>query len=90
MYVCIISLFSPSMDLHTVTSTISKIPMGGTDCSLPMKWAERKKAKIDVFIVYTDNETYFGDIHPSEVMFESVLLKPLIRQRICWNLSPQT
>ena len=55
------------MDLHTVTSTISKIPMGGTDCSLPMKWAERKKAKIDVFIVYTDNETYFGDIHPSEV-----------------------
>ena len=46
---------------------IDRIPMGGTDCSLPMTWAIKKKAKVDVFIVYTDSETYFGDIHPSQV-----------------------
>jgi 60 kDa SS-A/Ro ribonucleoprotein len=30
-----------------------------------MKWAMDKKKKFDVFIVYTDSETYFGNIHPS-------------------------
>ena len=32
---------------------------GATDCSLPMIWAmENKDKDIDVFIVYTDNETW--------------------------------
>jgi 60 kDa SS-A/Ro ribonucleoprotein len=30
-----------------------------------MKWAMDKKKKFDVFIVYTDSETHFGNIHPS-------------------------
>ena len=32
---------------------------GATDCALPMIWAmENKDKDIDVFIVYTDNETW--------------------------------
>ena len=61
------ALYSPSMSLQTVTTAVSKIPFGATDCSLPMSWALKHKAKVDVFIVYTDNETYFGEKHPAEV-----------------------
>ncbi len=39
--------------------------MGSTDCAQPMLYAKRRKLKIDVFVVYTDCETYFGSVHPS-------------------------
>ena len=39
--------------------------MGGTDCALPMIYAKEKKLEVDVFIVYTDNETWYGKVHPS-------------------------
>jgi 60 kDa SS-A/Ro ribonucleoprotein len=39
--------------------------MGGTDCAQPMIYAKQKDLKIDVFVVYTDCETWFGNIHPS-------------------------
>ena len=42
--------------------------MGGTDCALPMIYAKEKKLDVDVFIVYTDSETWFGKIHPSEAL----------------------
>ena len=42
--------------------------MGGTDCALPMIYAKQKKLKIDIFIVYTDSETWFGKIHPTEAL----------------------
>lgn len=41
---------------------------GRTDCALPMLFALEKKLKIDVFVVYTDNETWFGEIHPSQAL----------------------
>ena len=34
--------------------------MGGTDCAQPMLYAKRKQLDVDVFIVYTDNETWAG------------------------------
>lgn len=42
--------------------------MGGTDCALPMIYAKNHKLDVDVFIVYTDNETWFGKVHPSEAL----------------------
>lgn len=36
----------------------------GTDCSLPMVWAEKNKIDVDTFVVYTDNETWAGTVHP--------------------------
>ncbi len=34
--------------------------MGSTDCAQPMIYARQKKLEVDVFIVYTDNETWAG------------------------------
>merc|ERR1711976_96041 len=42
--------------------------MGGTDCALPMIDAQKKNEKYDVFVVYTDNETWFGGVHPAEAL----------------------
>lgn len=51
--------------LDDVVKAISGLPFGGTDCALPMIWAEEKRYPADGFIVYTDSETWAGDIHPS-------------------------
>ncbi|XP_019357566.1 PREDICTED: 60 kDa SS-A/Ro ribonucleoprotein [Gavialis gangeticus] len=53
------------MTLPQVLEAMSTIEMGATDCALPMIWAEKTNTAADIFIVYTDNETYFGDIHPA-------------------------
>ncbi|KAI6184522.1 hypothetical protein M3Y97_00605500 [Aphelenchoides bicaudatus] len=47
---------------------INRLSFDSTDCSLPMVWAKNEKKEFDVFIVYTDNETYFGNIHPFEAL----------------------
>lgn len=44
--------------------------MGRTDCAAPMVYALEKKIPVDVFIVYTDNETYYGQKHPSIALKE--------------------
>lgn len=59
---------SPRMRLDTITSAINDLPFGGTDCSLPMVWALKNKFKFDSFIVYTDNETWAGEIHASQAI----------------------
>ena len=41
---------------------------GRTDCALPMLYALEKKLAVDVFVVYTDNETWFGKIHPAQAL----------------------
>jgi 60 kDa SS-A/Ro ribonucleoprotein len=41
---------------------------GGTDCSLPMLDAIDQRLDVDVFCVYTDNETYAGNIHPYQAL----------------------
>jgi 60 kDa SS-A/Ro ribonucleoprotein len=55
---------SPRMRLDAVIQTMAGIPMGGTDCSAPMLHALRDKLAVDTFVVYTDNETWAGSIHP--------------------------
>jgi hypothetical protein len=42
--------------------------MGGTDCSLPMVWARRKKLRVSAFVTYTDSETWAGNIHPAQAL----------------------
>lgn len=41
---------------------------GGTDCSIPIKYALATKTPVDVFAIYTDSETWAGDGHPAEVL----------------------
>lgn len=52
--------------LQTVMSKMEHLNFGGTDCSLPMKYARQNKLDVDTFAVYTDNETWAGASHPSQ------------------------
>lgn len=54
--------------LPSAIKAISGLPMGGTDCALPMLYAEKKNLEVDVFVVYTDSETWAGSIHPSQAL----------------------
>jgi 60 kDa SS-A/Ro ribonucleoprotein len=58
------------MRLDTVCRALDGMSFGGTDCSLPMQYALQKKIPVDVFCVYTDNETWFGAIHPFQALKE--------------------
>jgi 60 kDa SS-A/Ro ribonucleoprotein len=59
---------SPRMRLAEVIKVIEKIPMGGTDCALPMLWAARHKLNVSGFVTYTDSETWAGNIHPAQAL----------------------
>jgi 60 kDa SS-A/Ro ribonucleoprotein len=59
---------SPRQRLDDVVRMLQRIPMGGTDCALPMLWALDKKVKADAFVVYTDSETWAGKIHPVQAL----------------------
>ena len=57
-----------SANKHDNLSTLmGKFPrtFGGTDCALPMMYAERDKIPVDCFVIYTDNDTWAGGTHPS-------------------------
>ncbi len=59
---------SPKMRLDRVAAEMSKLPMGGTDCALPMLYAMANKIEVDTFVVFTDNETWAGKVHPFEAL----------------------
>lgn len=54
---------TPSMNLQQVIQTMRQILMGGTDSSLPMKWAMQNGVEVDAFVTITDNETWAGTMH---------------------------
>lgn len=54
-----------STSLREVNAGINRISFGSTDCSAPFTYATANKLEVDMFQVYTDNETYAGKIHPS-------------------------
>lgn len=59
---------SPRQRLDDVIRSISDIPFGNTDCAKPMTWAKTNKRDFDAFYIYTDSETWYGDIHPCEAL----------------------
>jgi 60 kDa SS-A/Ro ribonucleoprotein len=59
---------SPRQRVDDVVRHVSALPMGGTDCALPMLWAAENRVDVDAFVVYTDNETWAGDIHPVQAL----------------------
>lgn len=61
---------SPRDTLETVITKMERIPMGGTDTSLPIKDAIAKKIPVDCFVNYTDNETWAGSKHTMEALKE--------------------
>ena len=61
---------SPRRRLDDNVKAISGLPFGGTDCSLPMIYARERGIKTDVFVVYTDSETWAGNIAPRQALAE--------------------
>lgn len=59
---------SPKMRLTEVIHEIQKVPMGGTDCALPFLWATHNKRLVESVIVFTDNETWAGDVQPKDAL----------------------
>lgn len=59
---------SPRERLDDVVRTVSGLPFGRTDCALPMLYAEKNNLEVDAFVIYTDNETWSGSIHPSQAL----------------------
>jgi 60 kDa SS-A/Ro ribonucleoprotein len=56
----------PSLD--DAVRAVSDLPFGGTDCALPMLYAMAKERKVDTFAIYTDSETWAGDVHPAQAL----------------------
>jgi 60 kDa SS-A/Ro ribonucleoprotein len=59
---------SPRQRLDDVVDDVGKLPMGGTDCALPMIWAQNSRVDVDTFCIYTDNETWAGSVHPAQAL----------------------
>ena len=59
---------SPRQRLDDAVKTVSGLPFGGTDCALPMLYAQAMEREIDTFVIYTDSETWAGDIHPAQAL----------------------
>jgi 60 kDa SS-A/Ro ribonucleoprotein len=61
---------SPRQRLDDVLKKIEGLPFGGTDCALPMIWAAQHRVPVDTFVIYTDNETWAGKVHPFQALAE--------------------
>lgn len=61
---------SPRQRLDDALRVVDAMPFAGTDCALPMIYATEKRLKVDTFVVYTDNETWAGAIHPHQALAE--------------------
>ncbi len=59
---------TPRQRLDDVMRQVDGIPMGATDCALPMVYALENKIPVDVFVIYTDSETWAGTIHPTQAL----------------------
>jgi 60 kDa SS-A/Ro ribonucleoprotein len=59
---------SPRQRLGDAVRAVSDLPFGGTDCALPMRYAQALEREIDTFVIYTDSETWAGDIHPAQAL----------------------
>jgi 60 kDa SS-A/Ro ribonucleoprotein len=55
----------------TVAAVVERtngLPFMGTDCALPMLYAMKQSLAIDLFLVFTDSETWAGTIHADEAL----------------------
>lgn len=59
---------SPRQRLDDVIRAVSDLPFGRTDCALPMLWAQARGRKYDAIHIWTDNETWYGRVHPFQAL----------------------
>jgi 60 kDa SS-A/Ro ribonucleoprotein len=61
-------MISPRQRLDDVVRLTGNLPFGGTDCALPMVEATKHRWPVDTFVVFTDSETWAGNIHPVQAL----------------------
>jgi 60 kDa SS-A/Ro ribonucleoprotein len=61
---------SPRQRLDDAVKVVSDRPFGGTDCALPMLYAQAREREVETFVIYTDSETWAGDVHPVQALRE--------------------
>lgn len=61
---------SPRQRLDDVAKSTAALPFGGTDCALPMVEALKRRWHVEMFVIYTDSETWSGSIHPAQALRE--------------------
>jgi 60 kDa SS-A/Ro ribonucleoprotein len=59
---------TPATRLDDAVRKVSNLSFGATDCALPMLYALEKGLKVDAFVIYTDSETWAGEIHPVQAL----------------------
>lgn len=59
---------SPRQRLDDAARSIAGLSFGGTDCALPMLWAKQNRLDFDTICVYTDNETWAGNVQPMQAL----------------------
>jgi 60 kDa SS-A/Ro ribonucleoprotein len=75
---------SPRRRLDDVVSYVGNLSAGGTDAALPMLWATERGESYDTFVIYTDNETWAGGVHPHQALTEHrERLNPKARLVVC-------
>ena len=61
---------SPQQRLDDVVRYMQGLPMGGTDATLPIRWALANKVEIDAFLTFSDNESWAGPEHVTQSLKE--------------------
>jgi 60 kDa SS-A/Ro ribonucleoprotein len=59
---------TPKQRLDAVIRKIDNLPFARTDCALPMLHATDNGLDVDAFVIYTDNETWAGRVHPHKAL----------------------
>jgi 60 kDa SS-A/Ro ribonucleoprotein len=58
----------PGMSFNEVMRITRGLNFGRTDCALPMLHALKNNIAVDTFFIFTDNETWYGDVHPYKAL----------------------
>jgi 60 kDa SS-A/Ro ribonucleoprotein len=56
------------MSLEQAVQMVSNLPFGRTDCAQPILDALQHNLDVDAFVIYTDSETWAGQIHPVQAL----------------------
>jgi 60 kDa SS-A/Ro ribonucleoprotein len=51
--------------LDDAVAMTAGLPFGATDAAQPILYAQQRRLEVDAFVVYTDSETWAGEVHPS-------------------------
>lgn len=59
---------TPKDTLEAAMKKAYSSSFGATDCAQPMLWAAQHRQNVDTFVIYTDNETWAGRVHPTQAL----------------------